>query len=489
MAIAIDRDAFSPAEYEQFSAVLTQQLEQLGQVLATPGFGEGPVTLGAELEMPLIGPRGEARPVNVDVLARLNDPRATVEIARFNLELNLTPVPAAGRPFRAIGAEIDALLDGIHRAGAALDARPMPVGILPSLTRADVGAGSLTGKPRYLALERAILSQRSGPARIHIDGAEPLQTTHDSVTFEGANTSFQLHLRVSAAQYADTYNAAQIVTPIAVALAGNSPIFLDHLLWDETRIALFKQSMEHRSAEELAWHRPSRVSFGSGWVRRGALELFAESVRMHPPIFPVCASAPDAHSPPHLPELRLHQGTVWRWNRAVYDPDAGGHLRIEFRALPSGPTTRDMLANAAFLVGATVGLRDEIDHILQGCPFLMADTSFYRAARDGLGATLLWPSRTGLSPRERTIPDLVHALLPVADAGLTSLGVDAGERAEHLGVIADRLARGQTGARWQRGALDVLRRRCTRAEAPRQLVLAYAERAASGAPVHEWPSL
>lgn len=489
MAIAIDRDSFSPAEYEQFSAVLTRQLDQLGRVLAAPGFGEGPVTLGAELEMPLIGARGEARPVNADLLARLNDPRATVEIARFNLELNLTPVPAAGRPFSALGAEIDTLLDAIRVAGTELDARPMPVGILPSLTRADVGAGSLTAKPRYLALERAILSQRSGPARIHIDGAEPLQTTHDSVTFEGANTSFQLHLRVSAAQFADTYNAAQILTPIAVALAGNSPIFLDHLLWEETRIALFKQSMEHRSANELSWHRPARVSFGSGWVRRGALELFAESVRMHPPIFPVCATDAEAHDPPHLPELRLHQGTVWRWNRAVYDPDAGGHLRIEFRALPSGPTTADMLANAAFLIGATVGLRDEIDHILQGCPFLMADTSFYRAARDGLAATLLWPSRTGLSPRERTIPDLVDAMLPIADAGLTSLGVDSTERATHLGVIADRLARGQTGARWQRRALDQLRSRCTRAEAPRQLVLAYAERASSGAPVHAWPEL
>jgi gamma-glutamyl:cysteine ligase YbdK (ATP-grasp superfamily) len=489
MAIAIDRDTFEPEDYERFSAVLTAQLDQLGQVLATPGFGEGPTTIGAELEMPLVGENGDARPVNVDVLSRLRDARATVEIARFNVECNLTPVLAAGSPFSAIATEMDELLAAIRTAGAEFDAHPMPVGILPSLTRADVGAGSLTAKPRYFALERAIMSQRSGPAVINIDGEEPLKTTHDSVTFEGANTSFQLHLRVSAAQYADTYNAAQILTPVAVAIAANSPIFLDHLLWDETRIALFKQSMEHRSAEELAWHRPSRVSFGSGWVRPGALELFAESVRMHPPIFPLCSAIADDGDPPHLPELRLHQGTVWRWNRAVYDPDAGGHLRIEFRALPSGPTSLDMLANAAFLIGATVGLRDEIEHILQGCPFLMADRSFYRAARDGIDAELLWPSWLGLSPRERSIRDLVRVLLPVADRGLESLGVDSAERSKYLGVISDRVDSGQTGARWQRRALEQLRAKTTRADAPRRLVRGYAERAASGSPVHTWPAI
>jgi len=96
-----------------------------------------------------------------------------------------------------------------------------------------------------------------------------------------------------------------------------------------------------------------------GWLRGGLLELFADSVRLHQPLLPVLgdhdpfAGGAEAQAPP-LAELRLHQGTVWRWNRAIYDPASGGHLRIEMRALPAGPTVTDMLANAAFLVGLSL---------------------------------------------------------------------------------------------------------------------------------------
>jgi hypothetical protein len=50
---------------------------------------------------------------------------------------------------------------------------------------------------------------------------------------------------------------------------------------------------------------------------------------------------------------------VWRWNRAIYDPASGGHLRIEMRALPAGPTVIDMLANAAFLIGLSLWLAEQ----------------------------------------------------------------------------------------------------------------------------------
>ena len=82
---------------------------------------------------------------------------------------------------------------------------------------------------------------RQAPFEININGPDHLVTTSDSVTLEGANASFQVHLRIDPKRFADTFNAAQLVTPLAVAIGANSPLFLGHRLWDETRLALFKQ--------------------------------------------------------------------------------------------------------------------------------------------------------------------------------------------------------------------------------------------------------
>ena len=490
MSIGITRDTFSDAEYVRFSARLDAQLELLTRVCTRPGFGDGPATIGAELELTLVTADGRPCSCNAGVLADLQDPRATSEIAKFNIELNLTPLPAAGAPFTTLGLEIAAMLRTLRPVAARHRARVVPIGILPSIMPEHVTHDAMTDLPRYRALERAVTRLRNGPAHIRIDGEEPLSVQQDGVMLEGANTSFQVHLRVPAAQYADACNAAQLATIVTVAIAGNSPVFLDHLLWDETRIAVFKQSVDARTGDELAWHRPARVAFGHGWVRHGAPELFTEAVRLHPPIFPICDDAvtdrPDT-AVPQLPELRLHQGTVWRWNRAIYDCHDGGHLRIEFRALPAGPTIPDMMANAAFLIGLTTGLTDGIESRIAGMPFSLAETSFHRAARDGMQAVLLWPGARGMSPQECQVRDLAASLVRLADAGLSTLGVAPEERSRYLGVISDRIAAGRTGARWQRETLQKLRRgNGSRRDALSRLVVEYAARADTQAPVHSW---
>jgi len=489
MSIAITRDTFTADDHARFAGRLAAQVAHLSRLCARPDFGDGPPSIGAELELPLVGTDWRPRPCNLAVLKALGDPRATVEIARFNLELNLSPVLAAGQPFTALGEEIDALISRLGTVAAAEGARVVPIGILPSVLESDLMHDAMTDLPRYRALERAVTSMRDGRAHIRIQGEEPLALEYDGVMLEGANTSLQIHLRVPASRFADMYNAAQLATVVAVAISGNSPVFLDHLLWDETRIAVFKQSVDARSANELAWHRPARVAFGHGWVRRSAAELFADAVRLHQPIFPVCdeehVDHPDDPTP-RLAELRLHQGTVWRWNRAIYDCHAGGHLRIEFRALPGGPTTPDMLANAAFLLGLTMGLADEIDSLIHGLPFAYAEASFYRAARDGMNAVLLWPTAQGVSPQERSARELASSLLPTVERGLTILGVDQEERSRCLQLIADRLMVGQTGAQWQRAALHRLRRTLTRQDALGQLVAEYAARSDTQAPVNTW---
>jgi hypothetical protein len=181
-----------------------------------------------------------------------------------------------------------------------------------------------------------------------------------------------------------------------LAVAGNSPTFLGHRLWEETRVALFKQAVDDRDAAGRSSRRVSRVAFGTGWTTAGALELLAESARLHEPVLPVLGperplALVEAGRLPALDELRLHQGTVWRWNRAIYDPAAGGHLRIELRALPAGPTVVDMLANAAFALGLTLALAPEAGRWTRRLAFQQAHHNFYRAAQLGLGPS--WPGR------------------------------------------------------------------------------------------------
>jgi hypothetical protein len=331
---------------------------------------------------------------------------------------------------------------------------------------------------------------RHVPFRVDIHGDELLTVDCDDVTLEGANTSLQLHLRVSPHDFARTYNAAQIATAPCLAAATNSPIFLGRCLWEETRVALFRQAVDDR-APGAAW-RPARVSFGHGWVREGALELFRESVALHTPLLPIVGDEDPLDiirngSVPALDELRLHHGTVWRWNRPVYDPIGGGHLRIEMRALPAGPSVNDMLANTAFLIGLTLGLALEVDWMVTALPFQHASNNFIRAARNGLDAELLWPSREPPSPRPVRAVDLIPKLLPIARRGLLSANVDPEEADRLLGLIASRVSCRITGARWQRRALAQLERSRARPDALAAMLQGYVSCAATGSPVHCWP--
>jgi len=491
MGLEIDRERFTPADYERFAEELDHGLEALAALLERPGFGAGPASLGAELELSLVD--GDCRPLrrNLEVAEGCSHPGVTVELNRFNVELDTRPCPLEGRPFRALGDQMGEAMKAVAREAARWGGRPVAVGILPTLEPADVQRDAMTDLPRFRALNAGIRRLRHGRFDVAIDGPEPLEITCEDVTFEGANTALQLHLRVRPDEFAATYNATQIACAPVLAAAGNSPFFLEHRLWEETRIALFKQAVDERDELTEAW-RPARVSFGNGWVRSGALELFAETVALHPPLLPV-TSGEDARAcvraggVPELRALRVHHGTVWRWNRAVYDPTEGGHLRIELRCLPSGPSLLDMQANMAFLVGLAYGLREEVGWMTTALPFAYAERNFYRAAQHGLDAILLWPARRPPSPKPVRAQTLLFELLPVARAGLAAAGVAAEEAERLMDVISARVDHGRTGARWQSDTVEVLERGLPRTAALAAMLERYVEHAASGRALHEWP--
>lgn len=495
MGLEIDRDQFEPADYARFDERLADCLGVLEQLLDQDGFGEGSATIGAELEVALIDGRARPLPLNVEVLEGTLDPRMTVEIDRFNLECNLRYGPLAGRPFTALRLELEEARAELDRAAALHAGRVIMTGILPTVGVDDLGSDAMTNTMRYRALATALRNARHAPFHLDIDGADPLVHDCDGVTFEGAATSLQLHLRVAPKDFADLFNAIQLSTAPALAVAANSPTFLGHRLWAESRVALFKQAVDERNREAKRDRRLPRVGFGTRWLREGALELFREAVEVFPTLLPMLDDEDPiarirAGEIPKLQEIRLHQGTVWSWNRPVYDPGDGGHLRIELRSLPSGPTIIDMLGNAAFAVGLAYGLRPQIKSLTRQIDFGDAHGNFYRAAQHGLEAELLWPDgAAGISAPDGRIraKDLVLQLAPIARQGLRDQGVDPADSDSLLDVIVARAESGQTGAVWQRRFLEGFGDHQPNEEALVQLVERYSQRSSEGNPVHEWP--
>ncbi|HJO11042.1 MAG: glutamate--cysteine ligase [Gammaproteobacteria bacterium] len=490
MGLEIKRTDFTEEDFNTFGIRLRDNLLALKQVLTRPGFGEGELSFGAELELYIVD--SEGRPVhrNQEILQKLNDPLLTLELNRYNLEYNFSPALLRDNCFSKTQVEALAAIDKINQAAHEWEGRVTPVGILPTLQQSDVGYHAMTKLPRFEAITNALMLIRGGPFTIAIEGEETLQLAMEDVTLEGANTSFQIHLRVPSEEFADFYNAVQLVTPLVVAFAGNSPTLFGHKLWQETRIPLFKQSIDSRPNDSL--HPiPARVNFGNNWIREGAFELFAEAAYLYRPILPICDEEDPleiiaAGGTPNLRELQLHQGTVWLWNRPVYDPVDGGHLRIEMRALPAGPSIVDMLANAALAIGLAKLLHSQIKQLLPAIPFAYCTANFFRAAQKGMDAELFWPSLNQNEPEYFAVPDILKKLVPQIPEQLLAMGFNEEDIRPLLTVIDERLATRQTGSRWQLNKLAECCKNLHKQEALVAMLQEYQKNSDSNIPVSRW---
>jgi CBS domain-containing protein len=445
--------------------------------------------IGAEQEMFLIDPEMRPAPVGPEVLKHANDPRLTTEIARFNLEANLTPRLLTGRCLQQMEAELNELLSLTRISAEAADADVLLSGILPTLQKSDLTLDNLTPNPRYYELDRGVIRLRGGPFAIHIKGLDELQLTHDNIMMESCNTSFQVHFQTSPAEFVSHYNAAQAITAPVLAAAVNSPVLFGHRLWQETRVALFQHSTDARSRPQLARSQPTRVSFGDSWLEHSIIALFHDQILRFRPIM---ITQPDEDpfkvlargGTPLLSALRMHNGTVWRWNRACYGTaDGAAHLRIENRALPSGPTVVDEIANAAFFTGLMLALPSEYGDVAQRMVFDDAKSNFFRAARHGLDAQFNWIDGKNYPAS----PLVLDYLLPLARQGLRDSKVDAADIDKYLGIIEERVQSRQTGARWILKSLAAMAELGSRDVQQRRLTSTMLACQKQGKPVHRWP--
>lgn len=488
----IETRKFSPDCYDAFASKVRDELEVLRQLVSTPGFGEGASSVGAELEFYIVGENGCASPVNQQLLSLVTSDQWQPELNQFNIEYNLKPQSLAGNPFSRFSDEITSALAQMNHNAQSFNSRLVPIGILPTLVRADVGAASMTSLPRYQALAEGLRQMRGKPFQININGDDSLNIEADDVTLEGANTSFQFHWRVPFDKFVAAYNAIQLITPLTVAMSANSPFLFHKSLWDETRISLFKQSIDVRQNNSHPWREPARVDFGQGWLRQSPIELFELSVSLYPPLLPALEEEDSLSifqrgGVPHLPNLRLHHGTTWTWNRAIFDPVADGHMRIELRSMPAGPSIPDMLATAAFSIGCALSLTPSINQLTSKLPFQYAEYNFYAAARHGLRANLIWPEQLQVKLGERPAREIISELLPQSMHALAQAGVDEKDVSSLETVLIERLESRTTGAQWQRQIVSQLEGQgCTRAEACSAMFDFYQSEQVSGKTVANW---
>lgn len=483
MGQSLKNNMFTAEHYGTFHNRLEQELDLLKQSLEDPQFDQDVASMGAELEMYLADSDWLPTPKNQWLLDECNNPLLQPELNQYNLEFNLAPVLAAGNSLSQLQHQLDTQLNELRSKCYQTQTRIIPIGILPTLDKRHLSRHYLTNRPRYNALSQQLGALKGSAFEVNINGLDALKMKSDEVTLEGANTSFQVHLRVPVSRFVDTFNAAQLVTPLALALAGNSPIFLGQRLWQETRIALFKQSIDSRMRDMTQWRQPARVSFGNGWMRNHVWETFAENVALFPAILP---QVPLDHELQDFKALRMHHGTVWSWNRPVLDVSGDKHLRIEFRTLPAGPSNIDMIANTAVLIGWTIAMSSNINAYLAKLPFPYAEYNFYRSAQKGLDAKILWPQKHQHQLTPRNICDVIADMLPLAADGLARTNIAQTDIDKYLSVIEKRLASRQTGATWQLNTFNRLTQKNDRQKALKMMVEQYTLNNISGLPVADW---
>ncbi len=471
MGEEISRTSFTPQDFKTFENHLREETDLLSKLVADEKLSKDGYVAGFEIEAWLLDHGFFPRPINEKFLDALDHSLVVPELSRFNVELNSPPLALTGDILNRAAAAFKTLWTHCNDVAHGLDTNMVMIGTLPVIRDEDLTLQNLSPLKRYKALNNEVLRRRGGkPLVVDIAGHDHLRSEHGDVMLEAATTSLQIHLKTPARLAHRYYNASIMASAPLLAACTNAPFLFKRALWQETRIPLFEQSVALK--DNAGEH--GRVTFGSGYVRESLFEVLIENLNTYPVLLPLAFDEPSAK----LRHVHLHNGTIWRWNRPIvgFDSDGTPHIRIEHRTLPAGPTIVDMIANAACYFGIVRDMVDSGFDESMDLAFDDARANFYEAAREGLDAKLTWPGLGQISAKHL----MQDHLLPAAHRGLKAFGVDAKDRELYLEIMETRVETGQTGAVWQRAALEKWNGDF------REMMSAYCERQRSAIPVHQW---
>ena len=468
---------------------LLTDLETLTLMLHEDLFERTPIRIGAEQEFCLVDEQWEPSKKAMEVLETLNDDYFTTEIAQYNLEANLDPFVLKGDCFSQMHQQLISLLKKADAAARQHHSKIILTGILPTIKSEHGGIDYMTPLERYRILNETITEIRKRDIELHIKGVDELNFLHDSILFEGCNTSFQCHLQIDPDDFIPSYNWSQAISAPVLAVSTNSPLLLGRELWSETRIALFAQSVNTRKITFTLNEKEIRVGFGDDWFYDTVTNIFKDNIMGYRSLITSdyetdSLTTLKSGNIPKLNALNLHNGTVYRWNRPCYGVGGGKpHLRIENRYIPSGPSTPDEIANMMFWVGIMRGRPEKYDQVHKVMNFKDVKTNFFNAARYGMATQFYWDGK--LISSHKLILD---ELLPMAYKGLYSMNVKP-EDAEHYLTIIENRVKGQSGSRWMTQSYRNLSKQYKKPDALRILTAAIYGNQEKGYPISTWQVL
>jgi CBS domain-containing protein/gamma-glutamylcysteine synthetase len=483
------RTEVDDTQVREFTKAVLNDLHTLEEMLRDGALEADARRIGAEQEMFLLDSSMRPVPLAVETIAASGDERLTTEIGQFNLEANLTPLDFEGGCLRRLERELEEVIGKVKGILRERRGEVVLCGILPTIQYSDLVERNLTPGPRYAQLNRVLSALHGDERNVHIKGLDELRLRLHDTYVEFCNTSFQVHLQVPIDEFTNAYNWAQAIAAPVLAPAVNSPILLGHRLWHETRLALFQHAVDERSPAHQERSKPARVTFGRGWLNNSILDVFHEDVARFRIILTrdLEENSLEVFRSGGVPRLRawqMHNGTVWRWNRACYGIlDGKPSLRIEARYLPAGPTIRDEMANAAFFLGLMNALPKQFGDVRQLLSFDDAKTNFFGTARYGLRSQLTW-----LDGRSHAAAQLIlEELLPLARQGLQQAAIDVADIESYLGILEERVRKETTGAHWMLESYAKMDPAAKQNVRMRTLVASMVENQNAGLPLHEWP--
>ncbi len=469
MGQEIESEHFQKRDFVAFERALAAETALLKKWFDEERFTDDGLVLGFELEAWLIDLQGRPAPLNASFLEHLNDPLVVPELSCFNIELNGTPQPLKAGSISRLYKELEATWQRCKQMAAKQNVKIAMIGVPPTVREEDLVLENISAMKRYHALNEQIMRIREGqPIKFDIQKAEHWTSTHNDIMVESAATSLQIHLQIPPQEAVQYSNAAKMLSAPMVAACANSPWLFGHSLWDESRIPLFEQAI---SVPNTSNHDCARVGFGNNYSQQSLFEFFAQNQEDYPILLPMKLDDEQEK----LPHLRLHNGTIWRWNRPLvgFDEMGNPHLRIEHRVTSAGPTLKDVMANTVLFLGMIQGLVKHSKPIKLS--FAQARDNFYQAAKNGLKAQVVWNNQE-VSVQEL----LLKELLPLAHTALEQMPLEKQDWQQWLEIIEGRLQSGRNGANWQRMWVERHGREMA------GLMKAYLERQGSGNPVHKW---
>ena len=426
--------------------------------------------IGYELEACILDKNNLPNPINKEILDSINSPLFTNELAKYDLEINGNVFKLDKDAVKNIEEDVLHLWNKGQTAAQKLGAKLGLFGVLPSLEFKHFDKELYqSDMHRYTLVSQRIRELRAESVKLLFHGKDEVCLEKNDVMLEALGTSLQIHLQIPFDKAVEYYHASLIASVVLVGFGANSPLVVGKRAWHESRIAIFEQSVDARNKKRREDGDEKRVYFAHGYIDSW-LDLLEQNDAFKI-IFADVKDTPQSK----LHHFNLHNGTIWRWVRPILDrdKDAKHTLRLELRALPSGPTLIDTQTNIWFFIGLIHGLvQSGMD--LKKIPFETLKNDFYTVAKYGLDSQFHEPKNAKSTSLQEWI---LNDGLDLSKKGLEAFGIRDADT--YVDSIKQRTSSRQTGAVWQLKHFE-------KHNSIEKLMEDYMQNAEKNIPVHAW---